>query len=246
METFIDEYPWTALIEYERSDSEKRQFLCQGALINERYVVVPAHCLKLSLKIKSVRLGEWRLSSDVDCENGFCSDAPVDITIEKAIVHSNYSVRLRHYDIGLIRLNETVKFSDTIRPVCLPQPGIKFSEQPSQTMYVGFNAKNDDTSNMIKSSFNAPIESLEECGLLYKQLGITLQPSEICAKVENPNYYCRGNSGSSLVQSVDGIWYLRGIIVFGHTSCFREISEVYTNISTYVDWIRDNVEAIQL
>lgn len=40
--------------------------------------------------------------------------------IDKIIQHQNYNKNTFLNDIGLLRLNDTVKFSDSINPICLP------------------------------------------------------------------------------------------------------------------------------
>lgn len=70
----------------------------------------------------SVRLGEWDIKSERDCQNQICSDGAVDIPVKEVILHTDY----RHdaisqaHDIALIRLNHSVTITKWIRPSCLP------------------------------------------------------------------------------------------------------------------------------
>lgn len=62
---------------------------------------------------KSVRLGEYQISSDKDCVEDNCADPPINLTIEKKIVHELYrpaSVQQEH-DIALLRLSQPVKYT---------------------------------------------------------------------------------------------------------------------------------------
>lgn len=78
-------------------------------------------------KLNSVRLGEWDTTTTEDCDDSFtnervCSDPYVDITVEKQIVHEDYqpNSKNQHHDIALLRLSRNVRYTEFIRPVCLP------------------------------------------------------------------------------------------------------------------------------
>lgn len=75
----------------------------------------------LQLK-KGVRLGEWDLRSDQDCEDDNCSDPVLDIPVVERIPHENYNPnsRAQENDIALLRLGRSVTFTDWVKPICLP------------------------------------------------------------------------------------------------------------------------------
>lgn len=76
-----------------------------------------------------MRLGAHSFSSVVDCteDEKFCADPAIDVGIAEVIEHENYEffyppdyTASRNNDIGLIRLNRKVTYTDFIRPICLP------------------------------------------------------------------------------------------------------------------------------
>lgn len=87
--------------------------------------VLSAHCINEELLIERgltlsvVRLGEHDRGSYFDCEDGKCTRS-IDIPIVKMIPHPNYALHSSLHDIALLRLKSTIKFSDSIRPICLP------------------------------------------------------------------------------------------------------------------------------
>lgn len=69
-----------------------------------------------------MRLGEWDLSSPSDCDDGNCSDPPLDVPIVEWIPHEDYdpNARAQQNDIALLRLERSVPFTEWIKPICLP------------------------------------------------------------------------------------------------------------------------------
>lgn len=61
----------------------------------------------------SVRLGEYDLSTDVDCFRGECIPAPVNIPVEQLITHEKFlpTSKSPDNDIALIRLSRPVHYS---------------------------------------------------------------------------------------------------------------------------------------
>jgi prostasin len=87
---------------------------------------VAAHCVESipsAWRLVSVRLGEWNLETDNDCDaRNTCIPAPVSIKVVKTIVHHNYRSRAsnKHDDIALLRLKKPAGFADVVSPICLP------------------------------------------------------------------------------------------------------------------------------
>lgn len=76
-------------------------------------------------------MGEYNYETDIDCiqeESGFdCADKPIDVAIEKVIIHPSYSSTTYNSggDIALIKLIHLVEYTDFIRPICLPTENFK-------------------------------------------------------------------------------------------------------------------------
>lgn len=69
-----------------------------------------------------MRLGEFDLTTERDCQGNTCADPVLVLGIEQKIAHEGYNEKNpnRANDIGLIRLDSEVTFTDYVRPICLP------------------------------------------------------------------------------------------------------------------------------
>lgn len=69
-----------------------------------------------------MRLGEYDLTKNIDCLGNTCADPILVLGVEEKIPHEGYNEKNinRANDIGLIRLDSEVTFTDYVRPICLP------------------------------------------------------------------------------------------------------------------------------
>lgn len=259
-ETSIEDFPWIALLEYSKDGSSKG-YHCGGSLINNRYVITAAHCIKGSdipkdWYITSVRLGEWDIQSDNDCipiMDGYqCSDPPIDVKVDRLIVHENYipNENGQHNDIALLRLKKIVKFSDWINPICLPLANIlRNSNFDGVTFDVGGWGRTEyGTKSSVKLRASIKTYPIKNCKAMYSQYNISLASDiQVCAGGLRGIDTCRGDSGGPLIGLDTSIpeftnYYLAGVISFGSNPCGLEWPGVYTKVGPYVDWIERNIQ----
>lgn len=253
-ETAIDEFPWTALIEYLKSNGVKGHY-CGGALISERYVLTAAHCVKPSdlpagWRLTGVRLGEWDTRSDPDCSKEGCAPSHKDIATVQSIPHPDYASHNDPNDIALLRLAESVQFSDFVKPICLPTTtSLRMDTFLNTAMDVaGWGSTETSSSSFVKLKATLKVKDLDACRAKYAQLnGIKLDSTQLCAGGESGIDTCRGDSGGPLMfqDDVNGkaAYYLVGIVSYGPTPCgLSGWPAIYTRVGAFIDWIEKNMQ----
>lgn len=247
--TLLDEFPWTALIEYRKANGQTG-FHCGASLVSSRYVLTAAHCIKAiprGWQVIGVRLGEWDLNNDNDCLDGDCADVPVNMGVEKVIVHENYDPnnKAQYNDIALIRFTRDVHTSSFISPVCLPIDNVHRTRNNVGTKgwAAGWGRTETASASNFKLKVELEIQDPTSCSNIYRPSGIVLRDTQICAGGVRGQDTCSGDSGGPLTKLITSNNFLYGIVSFGPNKCgTKGVPGVYTNVAKYIDWIESNMQ----
>ncbi|XP_075985901.1 phenoloxidase-activating enzyme-like [Anticarsia gemmatalis] len=255
--TEIDEYPWTALIEYVQRGSVK--LLCGGSLISAKYILTAGHCVIGEVLIygipRTVRLGEYDATHEgPDCTpvaggGQDCNEGVTRIPIDKTIPHPEYnpaSTQKRN-DIALIRMRQSAPFTDFIRPICLPTIDVTRNNFPFNLTAAGWGAISDRIrSSAVKLHLHQPFIPLDQCQKAYTALNardaVTLWKGQLCAGGQKGKDTCKGDSGGPLMYENGRFYEIAGVISFGPKQCGTEdVPGIGTNVYEYVSWITSTI-----
>ncbi|XP_050095404.1 serine protease easter-like isoform X2 [Anopheles aquasalis] len=250
------QYPWMVVLQYSKNGAQRDS--CGGSLINNRYVLTAAHCMQArdGWMLSKVRLGEQDKSKEIDCivySNGekSCADPPVDVAIESTVVHSQYNPSKLLHDIALIRMVHYVEFSYSIQPICLPvrQDVRNLSLQKYIVTGWGMTEKLVPSDVLLQAIMDSV--AIPECQRTITKRANRARPInlsekyQMCAEGKDHVAACEGDSGSPLgfnVRNVEARFVQFGIVSVGANNCGeRSIPEVYTRVSSYMDWIIENM-----
>lgn len=228
-------------------------FHCGGVLINKRYIVTAASCVKAEeipakWNLTSVRLGEWNTQTETDCQNKKCSNTPINVAIEKFIIHENYNPKSvnRSNDIALLRLARNVSFTDWIRPLCL-QGHSRKAKHKEYFKVNGWGLLENGTRSDIKLNVHVQGVNLAKCNAVYGVIGISLEKSQYCAVPKEGYHSCTGDAGNALIgvdttKSGQLYNFLFGIVSFGLNPCMTSSwPVVHTRVSSYKGWIQKQI-----
>ncbi|XP_068619385.1 CLIP domain-containing serine protease HP8-like [Battus philenor] len=247
------EFPWLALIAYKVADSVT--FSCGGTVINSRYILTAAHCVK-NKKIAGVRIGDYDISSKVDCigegENRECESMYQDIGISQAFYHQDY-VRMPQVvnDIALIRLAKPVDFSfRNAAPICLPvtKQLLEMDIAGERGVVAGWGVTEEQRRSNILLKVEIPIYSLSVCNTFYNRNGRinNLPLTNVFCAGELGRDSCKGDSGGPIM--LEGPYrdtyklIQFGVVSYGPSQCGSTIPGVYTDVRKFMKWILDNIK----
>ncbi|KAG7309979.1 hypothetical protein JYU34_004502 [Plutella xylostella] len=227
-ETGVNEFPWVVRLSY------LDKFYCGGMLVNDRYVLTAAHCVKgLMWFMIRVTLGE----------HGRCNETvrPETRFVVRVVSH-NFSYHTFKNDIALLELNERVNISETVKPVCLPHND-ENSYAGATGIAAGWGSINENKNHScVLQDVEVPLLSNQDCrNTKYDKEMIS--DDMICAGYPDKGKKdtCQGDSGGPLtVERGDKRYELVGVVSWG-IGCGRVgYPGVYTRVTKYLYWIRHN------
>lgn len=149
-----------------------------------------------------VRLGDWNLSNDTDCDEDYttyCTDPFIDLNVTELKIHPDYTGNKNKFnDIALLRLRASVDFSNFVSPICLPFDSLDnepdftnkrfditgwgkieyFIRLQTNPAFI-LGATENDTNSNIKLRVDVPFVPLGNCQDKYKETGVLIKNKQV-------------------------------------------------------------------
>ncbi|XP_064513811.1 inactive serine protease PAMR1 isoform X2 [Pseudopipra pipra] len=259
-------WPWQAAI-YRTANGVKENSLrkgawiliCSGALVNERTVVVAAHCVTdlgktVVLKTAELKvvLGKFYRDDDRD------EKTIQNLRISAIIVHPNYDPILLDSDIAIIKLLDKARISSRVQPICLSSThDLTTSTEDLKIMVTGWKVLADIKdpgykNDTIRMGAVQMVDSLL-CEQQYEDNGIqvSITDSMFCAKQDHTAFsnICPAETGGIAAITLPGKasselrWHLMGLVSWGYDkTCSLGLYSGYTKALPFKDWIERNMK----
>ncbi|KAK7574402.1 hypothetical protein V9T40_011593 [Parthenolecanium corni] len=225
------EWPWMAAI------MTNGRLFCGGSLIDNTHVLTAAHCVAhmnpWDVARMRVNLGDHNIKSKGDGEH-------IERRVKKVVRHRGFDPQTLYNDIAVITLDPPVKFTKTVRPICLPAGKAAYSGKMGTVIGWGSLREMGPTPSILQE-VNIPIWTNQACRNKYGPAapgGIV--DSFLCAgKAEKDS--CSGDSGGPLMIN-DGKWKQVGIVSWGIGCGKGQFPGVYTRMTSYMTWLNKNLQ----
>ncbi|XP_058858380.1 inactive serine protease PAMR1-like isoform X3 [Acipenser ruthenus] len=259
------QWPWLAAV-YRRSatgfkdESIKQdtwQLTCSGALINQRSVLVAAHCVTELGKLNVIKAADIRVLVGKHHQTDSKElKSQQQLQISAILVHPNYDPLVLDSDLAVLKLLDKARLSERVQPACLP--GSHNGEgTEAQGFVTGWSILSHENETVRVGAIE--LGDAVACERQYAQNGISVSVSDnmFCAR-EHPHGFsniCPSDTGGIAVATATSssspggqqqsgvVWRLLGLVSWGYEqACSPGLYTAYTRVASFKDWIEKNMK----
>uniref|UniRef100_A0A3B5MZH0 Peptidase domain containing associated with muscle regeneration 1b n=1 Tax=Xiphophorus couchianus TaxID=32473 RepID=A0A3B5MZH0_9TELE len=246
------------------------QLVCSGALVNQRSLVVAAHCVTELGKMYPVDTATIKVVVGKHYRNDRRENkGPQHLRVSSIAVHPNYDPNILDSDIAVIKLFDKARIGQKVLPLCLSE-NEEEEVTSDQGLVTGWSPLQDSSLGLEEKARVGLVHlaDIVPCEHQYARNGVPVSVTDnmLCASQKpdyGPSNICPSDTGGILVLPANsgnqvsynskfsqvqkdnrGLWRLLGLVSFGYDQgeCDPELYTVYTRVDNFKDWIESNIK----
>ncbi|CAF1133986.1 unnamed protein product [Adineta steineri] len=231
-------------------------WICGGTLINHKTILTAGHCLKTAGDRFEYGSFEFpivwntfypNIESTVEVTIGLYDRRKLmdghNVKVLKVIRHPSYDYRNLHNDIAIIKLDDYLRPSKTVQFACLTN---SISDVNITGTAVGFGdtIPGANRGSITLQRVNLTVYPNDYCSNVSSSIAKNWHTQLCCGDLQGERDVCHGDSGGGLYieRNISDInrYTIDGIVSYGEQCATPMKPTIYTRVSNYIDWIREN------
>ena len=235
-------------IQYHDKNNINEVKLCGGAILNSRWVLTAAHCVK-NINLRDCGDCIRAYVGLYDFRSHFSLEAHRSVLkIKRIVMHEDFNRDNLEHDIALLEIGDVegqpldLEKSAYVKNICLPEGEV--TPVGTKCFLAGWGYTEDGEASRYLKEVDLDVQDMNDCIDIYKNVDLVskLHPKQNICAGEKGKDACNGDSGGPLMcQRCDSCnWYVAGIVSFGKFC--GVYPGVYTNVVEYESWIRQTTK----
>ncbi|KAL0994041.1 hypothetical protein UPYG_G00117040 [Umbra pygmaea] len=227
------EWPWQ--VSLQRRGSEH---ICGASIISDRWLVTAAHCVQDDEDVQYSKPYVWEAQLGLLVQGQF-NKWTVKKNLKQIIQHIGYNRDSYDNDIALMELDTPVTLNQNIWPICLPSATHDFPAGKEVWITGWGDTRESGFAAQLLQKAAVRIINSTVCEAL--MTGRTTSNMMCAGVLQGGVDACQGDSGGPLSSiEASGNIFLAGVVSWGDGCARRNKPGIYTRVTKYREWIRQN------